>query len=158
MAWFRCKFHQSKYQYFPMKQNDNTKFSASDITALENLIDATNYYYFMWWGGYSGNNNRFKQAYVVSYAKSSNGTIKCNLNSNLYQFSLKKVGGSFTSTIKVYQYDTQRLQYWYLQSQYSGDGMSYSQNLISSKYSTDKDYVSNFKLVNDDNDTILQYP
>lgn len=140
---FRSKA-ASDQDYFPMGQNDNNKFSSSDIQYFDNACNTTDNYVFIKFF-YSGTNNRYKNAYCLIFSKNANGRIYAEKNNDLIHFSLYTYGQP-NSRIVHYQLDTQRGT-WYLYRQYEGNGVSYFANSESSKYNTSLSYISNYRLV-----------
>lgn len=134
----------SDQDYFPMGQNDNNKFSSSDIQYFDTACNTNDNYVFIKFF-YSGTNNRYKNAYCLIFPKNANGRIYAEKNNDLIHFSLYTYGQP-NSRIVHYQLDTQRGT-WYLYRQYEGNGVSYFGNSESSKYNTSLSYISNYRLV-----------
>ena len=133
----------SDQDYFPMFQNNNGFFSDFDKTSIENYFDSENNYVFAYFAGYqAGYGSRMKNFYVLKIPKNSGITIYGEKYTNLQQFSLYAVGGSFSnSDVTFYQILDQGWTY-----QYSAN-LSVFTGMYSSNYSNSVDYVSNFKIM-----------
>lgn len=156
---FSHKAEASGGDYFPMLQNQNDKFSESDKTQIDNLLNPNdNRYVFVSYVGTSGTNGRFVNANYVYYTKSDNYGLYGEINGNGYQFSLYKIG-SFTCTVGAIQKDNNTGN-WYNYRGYGDNLGSYFTNLTSSIYSTNTCYISNFRLYRnnvENADVVLKY-
>ena len=133
----------SEQDYFPMFQNNNGFFSDFDKTSIENYFDSENNYVFAYFAGYqSGYGTRMKNFYVLKIPKSSGITIYGEKYTNLQQFNLYAVGGSFSnSDFTFYQILDQGWTYSY------GANLSSFVGMPSSNYNNQVDYVSNFQIM-----------
>lgn len=126
----------SDQDYFPMEQNKNGHFSQAVIDAISSKYDDENYYIFVMYIDY---NYR-----VIRYPKSekTNGMICGEKSNNLQNFSLYMVG-----SINVQAWG---FQYGYGQIlnevYYGSNPLGYFQNLPSSNYNSNYDYISNYKV------------
>lgn len=136
-------FAASDQDYFPMEQNKNNHFSEYDKTAIENRFDAENNYIFAYFSGYqAGYGERMKVFHILVVPKNSGITVYGEKNNNLYQFSLYGGGGTLANNM-CYQYSILEQNWKY---EYS-DSLSTFQNLQSSNYNSNIDYVSNFQIM-----------
>lgn len=150
--------HAEEAAYFPMSQNQNEHFTENDKTQLDTLLDNENYFIFIRWDGYSGTNNRYKNAVFVKYSKSATAGLFGEINNNGYQFSLYK-SATLTCIVGAVQCDT-RTGAWSIYRTYGDVLSTYFSNLQSSLYTTDTDYISNFRVYKtnlENSEVVLKY-
>lgn len=144
--------------YFPMGQNDNGIINSNDVQWFESQYNSNDTkYYVLKFYQYSSN-NRYKNIWFMYYDKSSTGSVCGEINNNGYQFSFYKAGTVIGLNVGYFMYDNQNHQYYIVRGY--GDALSYLANSVSSLYSTSQDYVSNYRVMtnNDDNaTTVLKY-
>ena len=135
----------SDQDYFPMLQNKNGHFTDFDKQSIENYFDSENNYIFAYFGGYApGYGTRMKNFYVYYFPKNGDQTFYGEKFNNLYQFSVYGTNIS-NNNARFFQILDQGWTYDYSSS------LSYFQNLTSSNYSSDIDFVSNFQVYTNNN-------
>lgn len=136
----------SDQDYFPMHQNYNGKFTDPLINYIENTLNTNDNYIFCSYSGIGNPNSPNYKTYeflYISIPKDSNTMIYGEKNNDLIHFSLYKVG-SGNPTGGYIKYNPHFGTFDNIT--YTGI-LSYFQNLTSSNYDTNKDYVSNFQVM-----------
>lgn len=124
----------SDQDYFPMEQNKNNHFSQNEINTIASTFDDENYYIFVMWRDYNYLLIRYPKADKTS------GMICGEKFNNLQTFSLYQVGT--LSNVQAYQF-----QFLYgniVNQQTLNPPFNYFQNLPSSNYNFNYDYISNY--------------
>ena len=127
----------AEQDYFPMEQNKNGHFGQNVIDAIGNRFDDENYYIFVMYIDYN--------YFLIRYPKSQkvNGMICGEKSNNLQTFSLYMVGSIENCNGYQFQYGYNQI----LNESFLGvNPFGYFQNLPSSNYNSNYDYISNFKV------------
>lgn len=134
--------------YFPMGQNDNNKFTQTDIDKINSYFDGENNFLFIVYDSYTPQWGPYyvKYFWVYQITKETDGTINtfAEINSNGYQFSLYELSNN-NPTITKYYYDN----YANFIGVNTNGSMNNMQNLTSSLYDSNNSYISNFSLYTD---------
>lgn len=136
--------------YFPMSQNYNGHFSSTQLSTIENYFNSEDNYIFV---RYQGTYSTYTGCFVLYYPKTNTNGVYGEIFSNGYQFSLYYSG----SVTGVYLYNA-RLNNNGTVNLYNTTFAYAFQNLNSSLYDSNSDYVSNFKLYttnNPDNQSVV---
>lgn len=150
---FSTKGHcASEQDYFPMFQNNNSKFTEPLINYIENTLNSNDNYIFCSYSGIGNPNSPNYKTYeflYISIPKNSNTMLYGEKYNDLIHFSLYKVG-SANPTGGYIKYNPHFGTFDNIT--YSGI-LNYFQNLTSSNYDNNKDYVSNFKVMTNNTPT-----
>ena len=120
--------------YFPMEQNKNNHFGQNEISTISSTFNDDDYYIFVMYNDYN--------YYLIRYPKADkvNGMICGEKSNNLQTFSLYQVGS--LSSVQAYKF-----QFLYgniVNQQTLSPPFNYFQNLPSSNYNSNVDYISNY--------------
>lgn len=152
---FKCTTHASSGDntaYFPMEQNANGHFTASQLALIDSYFDTENNYFFV---RYDATYTNYTSCYVIWYPKTNTNGVYGEILSNGHQFSLYYSGSLVGSTIR-----NARLNNNGTVNLYTTTFVYAFQNINSSAYDTNCDYYSNFKLLTNNTDTattVLKY-
>lgn len=124
----------SDQDYFPMEQNKNNHFGQNEIDKIASTFDDENYYIFVMYRDYN--------YFLIRYPKAdkTSGMICGEKSNNLQTFSLYQVGS--LSSVQGYQF-----QFLYgniINQQTLNPPFNYFQNLPSSNFNSNYDYISNY--------------
>ena len=124
----------SDQDYFPMDQNKNNHFGQNEIDTIASTFDDENYYIFVMYRDYN--------YFLIRYSKAdkTSGMICGEKSNNLQTFSLYQVGS--LSSVQAFQF-----QFLYgniINQQTLNPPFNYFQNLPSSNYNSNYDYISNY--------------
>lgn len=149
--WGYIEVHASAdLDYFPMHQNKNNNFSDEVLNYIDNNLDSTNNYIFCSFQGISNPNSPNYKSYDYLYIvvpKNADTMLYAEKNNDLIHFSLYKMG-NYVPTGGLIKYLPRYERFDNIT--YSGI-LNYFQNMTSSEYSTQNDYISNFKLWTNNN-------
>lgn len=124
----------SDQDYFPMEPNKNNHFGQNEINTIANTFDDENYYIFVMYRDYNYLLIRYLKADKIS------GMICGEKSNNLQTFSLYQVGS--LPSVQAYQF---QFLYGNIVNQTTlNPPFNYFQNLPSSNYNANYDYISNF--------------
>lgn len=132
--------------YFPMHQNDNGHFNDDTMALIDSYFNAEDNNIFVKYIDYN--------YYCVSYSKSSSGGVYGEIYSNGTNFSLY-TSGSVSISVKQFQImygNIVNVSNW-------GSNLYYFNNSPSSLVNSGVDYISNYRVYTNSNntDTVLMY-